>query len=36
VGEMRYAYIILIGKHERKRILGRPGRWEINIQLELK
>jgi hypothetical protein len=32
VGEMRDAYIILIGRLEWKRLLGRPRhRWEDNI-----
>jgi hypothetical protein len=32
MGEMRNAYNILVGKPERKRLLGRPTRkWEDNI-----
>jgi hypothetical protein len=35
--EMRNAYKILVGKPERKRILGRPKhRWEDNIRMDLK
>jgi hypothetical protein len=34
--EMRNAYIILLGKPERKRLLGRPRhRWEGNIRMDL-
>jgi hypothetical protein len=37
MGEMRNAYSTLMGKPERKRPLGRPGRrWEDNIRLYLK
>ena len=36
MGERRYVYKILVGKHERKRPLGRPRRrWEDNIKMEL-
>ena len=36
-GERRGAYRILVGKPERKRILGRPGgRWEDDVKLDLK
>jgi hypothetical protein len=34
MGEMINEYKILVGKHERKRRLGRPGRrWEDNIKI---
>jgi hypothetical protein len=36
MGEMRDAYIILVGKPEGKRTLGRPKRrWEDNITSDL-
>ena len=36
MGEGRGVYRVLVGKHERKRPLGRPRRrWEDNIKLEL-
>jgi len=35
-GEMRNAYKILVGKHERKRPIVRPRRrWENNIRMDL-
>jgi hypothetical protein len=35
--EMRSAYIILVGKSEGKRLLGRPRhRWETNIRMDLR
>jgi len=35
MGEMRNAYIILVGKPEGKRLLGRPThRWEDNIRMD--
>jgi hypothetical protein len=37
MGEMRNAYDIFVGKPERKRRLGRPGRrWEDNIITDLR
>jgi hypothetical protein len=37
VGEKRNAYRILVGKAERKRLLGRPRRrWVNNIEMDLK
>jgi hypothetical protein len=34
---MRYAYIVIVGRHERKKPLGRPGRrWKHNINIDLK
>jgi hypothetical protein len=37
MGEMRNAYIILVGKSEGKRPLGRPRRrWEDNIRMCLR
>jgi hypothetical protein len=37
MGEMRNAYKIFIGKHERKRSRGRPRRrWEDNIRTDLR
>jgi hypothetical protein len=37
MGEMTNAYNILVGKHLRKRQLGRPRRrWEDNIKMNLK
>jgi hypothetical protein len=37
MGEMRNSYIILVGKPERKRALGIPGRsWEYNIKMDLR
>jgi hypothetical protein len=36
MGEGRGLYKILVGKHEGKRPLGRPGRrWEYNIKMDL-
>jgi hypothetical protein len=36
MGEMRNAYIILVGKPEGKRLLGRPWRrWKSNIRMGL-
>jgi hypothetical protein len=36
MGEMRSAYNILVGKPERKRPLGKPGRrWKDNIRMDL-
>jgi hypothetical protein len=36
MGEMRYAYRILAGRPERKRLVGKPrARWEDNIQMDL-
>jgi hypothetical protein len=36
-GEVRNAYIILVGKPERKRFIGRPmRRWEDNIKMDLR
>jgi hypothetical protein len=36
MGEMRNAYIILVGKPEERRPLGRPRhRWEDNIRMDL-
>jgi hypothetical protein len=35
-GEKRNAYMILVGKPEKKRPLGRPRcRWEDNIKMDL-
>jgi hypothetical protein len=37
MGEMRNAYNILFGKHDRKRLLGRPrNRWEDIIRMDLR
>jgi hypothetical protein len=37
MGEGRGVYRVLIGKHERKRPLGRPRRrWEDNIKMDLR
>jgi hypothetical protein len=37
MGEKRIAYRILVGKPERKRPLGRPGRrWVDNIKIDLR
>jgi hypothetical protein len=37
VGKMRNAYIILVGKPEGKRPLGRPARrWEDNSRMNLR
>jgi hypothetical protein len=36
MGDVRNAYNILVGKHEGRRSLGRPGRrWEDNIRMDL-
>jgi len=36
MGERRGVYRVLVGKPERKRQLGRPGRrWENNIKMDL-
>jgi hypothetical protein len=35
MGNTRNSYKILIEKHERKRPLGRPRRWEDNIRMDL-
>jgi hypothetical protein len=36
MGERRSVYTVLVGKHEGKRALGRPGRrWEDNIKMDL-
>jgi hypothetical protein len=36
VGERRGVYRVLVGEHERKRPLGRPGhRWADNIKMDL-
>jgi len=36
MGERRGGYRVLVGKHERKRPLGRPRRrWEYNIKMNL-
>jgi hypothetical protein len=36
MGEVRGAYNILVGRHEGRRPLGRPGRrWEDNIKMDL-
>ena len=36
MGDRRYAYRVLFGKHEGKRPLGRPeGRWEYNIKMDI-
>jgi hypothetical protein len=36
MGEDRVVYRVLVGKPERKRPLGRPGRrWEDNIKMDL-
>jgi hypothetical protein len=37
LGDMRKAYIILVGKPEGKRQLGRRShRWEYNIKMDLR
>jgi hypothetical protein len=37
MGKIRNSYEILIGKHESKRLLGRPrGGWEDNIKIDIK
>jgi hypothetical protein len=37
MGEKWNAYMVLVGKPERKRTLGRPThRWEVNIKMELR
>jgi hypothetical protein len=37
MGEMRNEYKSLVGKHERKRPLGRPrSRWEDNIKMDIR
>jgi hypothetical protein len=37
MGGMINAYNILVGKHERKRPLGRPRhRWEDNIRIDIR
>jgi hypothetical protein len=37
MGERRGMYRVLVGKHEGKRPLGKPGhRWEDNIKMDLK
>jgi hypothetical protein len=37
MGDMRYAYKILVGKFERKRQCGRPKcRWEDNIKMDFR
>jgi hypothetical protein len=37
MGEMRWAYNVLVGKPERKRSLGRPRHiWEDNIRMDLR
>jgi hypothetical protein len=36
MGDRRDAYRVLVGRPERKRLLGRPrGRWENNIKMDL-
>jgi hypothetical protein len=36
MGEKRGAHRVLVGKHERKRPLGRPrSKWEDNIKMDL-
>jgi hypothetical protein len=36
IGEGRGAYMILVGRHEGRRPLGRPRhRWEDNIKIDL-
>ena len=36
MGESRDVYMVLVGKSERKRPLGRPRhRWEYNIKMDL-
>ena len=36
MGMKKIAYSILVGKHEEKRLLGRPRcRWEDNIRIDL-
>jgi len=36
MGERRWAYRVLVGRHEGKRSLGRPRRrWEDNIKMDL-
>jgi hypothetical protein len=37
MGEVRNAYIILVGTYERKRPLGRPRRrWEVNSRMDIR
>jgi hypothetical protein len=37
MGELRFAYSILVGRHEGRRPLGRPRRrWEDNIKMNLR
>jgi hypothetical protein len=37
MGEMRYAYNILVGRPEGRRPLGRPRcKWEDNIKMDLR
>jgi hypothetical protein len=37
IGERRGAYMVLVGKPERRRPLGRPRRrWEDNIKMDLR
>jgi hypothetical protein len=37
MGEMRNAYVILVGEPEEKRALGRPRcRWGENIEMDLR
>jgi hypothetical protein len=37
MGEMRNAYKMLVGKPERKSVLGRPRRrWKDNIKMDLR
>jgi hypothetical protein len=37
MGEMRDAYMVLVGKSEGRRTLGRPTcRWEDNIKMDLR
>jgi hypothetical protein len=37
MGEMRYAYNILVRKYEGKKALGRPRhRWEDNVRIDLR
>jgi hypothetical protein len=36
MGERRVAYRVLVGKPERKRLLGKRGRrWERNIKMDI-